>query len=313
MIQSPVFLVGAERSGTTLLRLMLSHHPLIAFANEFEIVVDLVGPQGRFPSREAFVDHLRKDRSFQLKRLEINPELDFVALANDLLDQYRRRKAQEPRVVGATVHRHFDRLLYTWPDARFIHIVRDGRDVALSTIPMGWHGNIYSGIGLWVEAEELWHRIASKIAPDRYHTIHFEALVGDTQGELTKLCAFLGVEYDPAMLTYEESTTYAKADKGNRNKWSKLDPVMVADAESAAAHWLIANGYELSQPARPVSAARKAYYRAQDRWARIRHMQRHYSFGLWLESIVSRRIGTDRWRESVRLRTHAITNQRIKK
>lgn len=39
-VEKPIFLVGAERSGTTVLRLMLDHHPQIAWCNEFEYVVD---------------------------------------------------------------------------------------------------------------------------------------------------------------------------------------------------------------------------------------------------------------------------------
>lgn len=48
-ISKPVFLVGAERSGTTVLRLMLDHHPQIAFNNEFEYAVDLVSDEGKWP------------------------------------------------------------------------------------------------------------------------------------------------------------------------------------------------------------------------------------------------------------------------
>lgn len=50
MIEKPVFLVGAERSGKTLLRLMLEHHPDISWLNEFEYSVDLVSDQGEYPS-----------------------------------------------------------------------------------------------------------------------------------------------------------------------------------------------------------------------------------------------------------------------
>ena len=49
ILSAPVFLVGSERSGTTLLRLMLDHHPRLAFEHEIDYVVDRVGEDGTFP------------------------------------------------------------------------------------------------------------------------------------------------------------------------------------------------------------------------------------------------------------------------
>ncbi|MEP0844220.1 MAG: sulfotransferase, partial [Phycisphaerae bacterium] len=63
MAKDPVFLVGAERSGTTLARLMLDHHPRIAWLNEFEYAVDLIGPQG-WPDVNAYCDYLETNRIF---------------------------------------------------------------------------------------------------------------------------------------------------------------------------------------------------------------------------------------------------------
>jgi hypothetical protein len=312
VIDSPVFLVGAERSGTTLLRLMLSHHPRIAFANEFEILVDPIAPDGTLPSRDAFVAHLRQDRGFTtLKRLDIAPNLDFVGLANDLLEQYAQAKGGAD-VIGATVHRHFDRLLRIWPNARFIHLVRDGRDVALSTIPMGWHGNLYTGIRLWMEAEETWSRLARRLPDERHLTLHYERLVAEPEAELTRLCAFMGVRFDPAMLRYDETSSYGKVNGSSVGKWRRRDPQEIADAESVAAHWLQANGYALSRNPAPVGPLRRLRYRMQDRVARLRFRRQRYSTRLWIEGAIARRIGSQGWRDAIRRREHAITNQHIK-
>ena len=56
-----------------------------------------------------------------------------------------------------------DRLTRIWPDARFIHLVRDPRDVARSVIPMGWAGNTWVGVERWMEAERLWDRVRSSL------------------------------------------------------------------------------------------------------------------------------------------------------
>jgi hypothetical protein len=313
VIERPVFLVGAERSGTTLLRLMLSQHPRIAFANEFEILVDPIAPDGTLPDRDAFIAHLRRDRGFTtLKRLDIAPGLGFVGLANDLLEQYARAKGGEVAVTGATVHRHFDRLLHIWPDARFIHLIRDGRDVALSTIPMGWHGNLYSGIGLWIDAERTWDRLARTLPPGRHAALHYERLVAEPKAELTRLCDFLGLGFDPAMLRYDERSSYGKVNTASVGKWQRRDPQEVAAAESIAAPWLRANGYTLTRDPRPVGPLRRLGYQLQDRLARARFRRQRYSLRLWLEGGLARRLGGAAWRDDVRRREHAITNRHLR-
>ncbi len=65
MIREPVFMVGSERSGTTLLRLMLDHHPGIAFHFEFEFAVERLADDGTFPPIEAYHKWLRSERGFR--------------------------------------------------------------------------------------------------------------------------------------------------------------------------------------------------------------------------------------------------------
>jgi hypothetical protein len=310
MIVSPVFLVGAERSGTTLLRLMLSHHPQISFDNESEYLVDPMPPAAGLPSLEDFVRHLKRSRSFELKKGVIRPDLDVVELANDIVAQ--KAGGRQVKVYGATVHRHFDRLLRIWPEARFLHLVRDGRDVAESTIPMGWSGNMYVGIGRWLEAEDLWGRMAAHLPADRHITVYYEALVTDPVGELTKICHFMGVDFDQAMLGYDKSSTYSKPNTASIAKWRSLPRSKVAPAESRAADFLTKHNYPLSGPISVPGAMSKLYYKLHDRWGRMRFGQRQLGFTLWLERLIARRIGGTKWRESVRQRERAIVNRHLK-
>src|SRR5690242_9279390 len=134
LVEAPVFLVGAERSGTTLLRLMLDHHPEIAFLHEFEVAVLTMPARGGFPTREALLAFLRTHRSPRFV-FDVDERLDAPALLRAMLEQKRTRD-RKPR-LGATCHVHFDRLLRLWPEASFIKLVRDPRDVARSSIGMG--------------------------------------------------------------------------------------------------------------------------------------------------------------------------------
>lgn len=310
MINQPIFLVGSERSGTTLLRLMLSHHPEISFDNESEYLVHLVKADGTLPTREEFVRYLSNDRVFLLKNREIRAGLDFAALANDITQQ--AAAGRDVSVYGATVHSHFDRLRWIWPDARYIHLVRDGRDVALSTIPMGWAGNLYCGMDRWIEAEETWARMAEQLPADRHITLRYESLIADPQSELTRICQFMGLDYDPAMLSYDRTSTYSKPSSASIAKWKSLDPHLVAAAESRASQWLVQNGYELSGPARAPGQLAQIYYKLHDRWVRMRFAQNRLSLRLWLERLLANRFGGDPWRTSVLRREAEIINRHIK-
>lgn len=308
MIDSPVFLVGAERSGTTLLRLMLSHHPQMSFDSESEYLVNAMPPVG-LPSREAFVRHLQQDRVFQYKKREIRPDLDVTELANDILAQ--KAGGRQVEVYGGTVHMHFDRLLRIWPNARFIHLVRDGRDVAASTIPMGWCGNMYIGISRWLEAEELWDGLVQALPATRHMTLTYEALVTAPVSELTRICRFVGLDYDPAMLSYDANSTYSKPNSRSLDKWKSLPRREVAAAESRGAAWLVRHGYELSGPVQAPGPLTKFYYSVHDRWGRMRFSQNRLSFRLWLERLIATRIGGTKWRDSVRQRERAIINRHL--
>ncbi len=135
---TPVFVVGALRSGTTMLRLMLDHHPDICIPGELEFAVPLVSDEGRLPTLEKYVEFLQTHRVFEAWSVSIDPDLDFLSLVRSFLEQ-KRIQSGKP-IAGATVHHHFDRLRYIWPRCRYIHIVRDGRDVARSCLRKGWGG-----------------------------------------------------------------------------------------------------------------------------------------------------------------------------
>ncbi len=104
-----MFLVGAERSGTTVLRLMLDHHPELSWVQEFEYSVDMMSPEGAPPDLTEYHQWLGIHRIFRASGFSIDPSLSYIDLVRSFLEQ--RLRASGKRKVGATVHRHFDRLL----------------------------------------------------------------------------------------------------------------------------------------------------------------------------------------------------------
>ncbi len=308
----PTFLVGAERSGTTLLRLMLDHHPEISFQFEFELAVDFIPDEGGWPDVAEYSRRMSTNRGFLDSRYEIDPELDYPSLVRSFLEQKRQRDAK-PR-VGATVHRHFDRLLRVWPEARFVHIYRDGRDVARSCIAMGWAGNVWTGVARWIEAETLWKELRARLSPDRYTEVRYETLIAEPESVLRGLCDFMGVPFDRAMFDYAKTSTYEAPDPRLASQWKRsLSPREIQLVESRIGDMLAERGYEPSGlPRIRVSAAERAALRIQDRLSRARNRLADYGPRLFLENVVAKRVGTQGWRDDVQRRINAVELRKLK-
>jgi hypothetical protein len=308
--QPVTFLVGAERSGTTLLRLMLDSHPELAFRYEFELAVDRMPPDQGWPDVDAYCEWLRTYR-FVDPPPHIDPTLDYPSLVRSFLEQ-KRVADGKPR-VGAVVHRHYDRLLRIWPDARFVHIVRDPRDVARSTLGMGWAGNVWTGVEHWADAERLWERVRGGLPPERWIDVRYEDLVDDAPGTLARICELVGIPFSPEMLSYPGRSSYRAPDPGRKERWrTRLAPLEVQLVEARVGDMLEPRGYPRSGlPPLEVSAARRAALRAQCRAARARFAARELGVGLWAQRVIAERVGPRAWRDAVRLRVNEVQNAQL--
>ena len=223
-MESPVFLIGSERSGTTLLRLMLDHHPDIAFNLESEFLVSEISDGGIFPDVASYRRKLREDRVFQHSSFDIPDDLDYHALVNDFLRQKLERDRK--RIVGATVHFGFSRLRYLWPRAKYIYLLRDGRDVACSVVDMGWAGNVFVGARWWIDAEREWAEFQKSLARDIWIEVRYEDLVANSEAQLRRICQFIGVSFSDRMFDYTEVSNYALPDPAQSSKWRRrMSPV----------------------------------------------------------------------------------------
>lgn len=284
----PVFLVAAPLSGAAALRNLLTQHPAIVIAPEFDFLADAISPDGRFLKREAFLRSIEFNIGFRKLGLTIPHGVPFAGIAHNLLEQVAGAKPGAP-VVGVTIQRHFDRLLWLWPDARFIHLVRDGRDVAYAQVLAGKAGNMWHGIAAWVDAEMLWDRMSHKLPADRQFTLKYESLAGEPQYELHRLCRFLAVPYDPGML--ERAGPPPREDLG---RWRKTETPELSAAEHRAARWLLQNGYFLSGTVRPPSILRRTAFGLQNKMAIANRRRERLGTGLWLKGVYTERFGGKR-------------------
>ena len=250
---SPVFIVGAERSGSTLLRVMLDGHHDIACIGQFEYSVDAYGPAGA-PSMAAYLEMLETDRVFQLHDLTIDETLDVPALVRSFLEQDRVR--QGATVPMGVVHRNFEYLPAIFPDARYIHLIRDPRDVARSAIGMGWAADTWHGVEPWIHAEEQWDELVADLDDDQWMGVRYEDLVSDHVATLEALCAFVGVTPSlDELLSYADETDYSHPDASLANQWVKRasdDDVRFVELRVGAV--MAGRGYEPSGRAGRVRA-----------------------------------------------------------
>lgn len=243
-VETPVFVVGSERSGTTLLRLMLDHHPEVAFEKEFDFAVRQVSDTGAFPAVPDYVDWIATIRPLEYRP---DPSLNYPDLVEDFLRQ-KQEASGGKRHVGATVHRNFDRLRFLWPDARYIHLVRDPRDVARSVVQKGWAGNVYQASEFWIRAESCWDSLVPHLTGEQAIEIHYEDLVLRTESVLTDICRFVGVGYSEKMLEYRaDAPQYPPPDPRLVGQWrAKLSRRDVALVEVRTARLMESRGYALS-------------------------------------------------------------------
>jgi hypothetical protein len=233
-----VFIVGATRSGTTLLQRIVNAHPQIAIIHEAHWLPRFyeqgVGVDAHGLVTPDIVPRLLEHPRFgklKIGRRQLEQLLasrgplhysDFVA---DILDLYGR--SQGKRLVGEKTPsyvRNIATLHELWPRAKFIHLVRDGRDACLSM--MSWKGarRAVGRFGAWhldpVLASAFWWKwhvslgreAGTRLGGGLYREFHYEALVADPVAECQTLCAFLEVPYELAMLNYHEGRT--KSDPG---------------------------------------------------------------------------------------------------
>jgi hypothetical protein len=310
-VHAPVFLVGAERSGTTVLRLMLDQHPQLAWCFEFEYAVDQMTDQGDTPPLDEYYEWLQTHRVFRLSDFEIDPNLNYPQLIESFLVQERDRTRKN--LVGATVHRHFNRLLQIWSNARFIHIVRDARDVARSCVRMGWAGNVWGGVERWIEAERLWSQTRRSVSADRVLEITYESLITEPENALKRVCQFMGVPYDDRMLQYPEFTSYSLPDPKLIGQWRrKLTEREIQLIEARTGDMLMARGYELSRLPRLDTTAIEPKLKLENWLMRKLFRARLYGLPLVVADFLSRRLGLKAWQKRVRLRMNAIDNAGLK-
>lgn len=232
---------GALRSGTTLLRLMLDANPALSCPGETDFIFDHLTTVGGKPACDEAA--LERDRIYRAHRGLYAGQ----PLARITPDALIDRIAGAGRIAVLMLHRNLSRALSLYPDLRIVHFLRDPRDVAKSSIGMGWAGNVYYGIDHWIETEADFQRVAGRLAPGQLLTVRYEDLIARPEEVLTGICTFAGCAWDPAMLDYDRTSTYEKPSGAFTVQWKRKQTAReVGLVEGKIGPLLAAVGYEPS-------------------------------------------------------------------
>ena len=281
----PIFVLGCPRSGTTLLQLMLHSHARIAIPAETKFVIPAYARRCEFgdlevrENRRALAEWITGERSTKFRVLG----LDADAVVEEIVDgpptvgsaigivfrAYARRFGKVRWATSAQLLRQAGTLLRMFPDAQFVHLVRDGRDCVASLMEMPWYDkDVYHAISAWRESIDRGRRLAERLGPDSYYELQYERLVADPADELARLCGFLGEDFDPAMTRPEgiARQTVSPSKKWHRRtrdgvttsrigSWAeRLDAWQISLAEAAFGERLAEYGYEPSGLPKPPAS-----------------------------------------------------------
>lgn len=302
----PIFIVGHGRSGTTLIRLMLNAHPAIHVPGETAFVSYLrrhlpsVGVTPREDGYAAVLDRLFERSWFREKWLDDGPvpEAEVRAAADacppdpaallDALFGQRVRALGKVRWGDKVPNNYrFTAELNAWfPHGQVIHMVRDGRDVAVSCLTPPFSdehdmGGVYEVALRWQDAMRRGTEARALLGDRRYREVRYEDLTADPERELRGLCDWLGEPFDPAMLEFHRSSKKEiprseqavhprlgqAVDRKRVERWRHDAPDgMVAAFEGVAGRELEQRGYPLSgERPSPALRARIAFERLRPR------------------------------------------------
>lgn len=318
----PFFIIGVGRSGTSIMAEVLNQHPDVHVLDESHLWSSL-GPRATADLTVAeFIDALEQvkltagthpeghlARLFGMDRqgvLELvapsSPDqaLPLRRILDPLLGAFVRRRGATRWGEKTPAHLdHVDSIRAAYPGAKFIYMLRDGRDVAVSLKRDNWGPKtLHDAAYKWQKAAARARELGRALGPERWLTVPYEALVAAPEEQVRRVTEFLGLSFEPSMLSPGGIDTrssigfsptgravdnfspsfleWSKAPKSvffssSVGSWRGLPRTEVEVLEALTGGELIANGYELTTTVdeRSACAARLAITGAADldrRW-----------------------------------------------
>lgn len=291
MASPPLIVLGVGRSGTTLLRVMLDRNSELVIPDESFFVLQLAHRYPRPPRIGAFFDDLRRLarlREWGLEPEDVRPRLHAGMTTGEavaaIFETYAEKHGKPHWGDKTPLYmQHLPVLERLFPEALWLHLVRDGRDAALSflALPTGFSGRTWAQPRSTAQFAARWSveirsaRALGRRAGERYLELRYEELVAHPERELRRVCEFASLPWEPAMLDYPGTIDIAKLPEHRRltqpptpgvRDWREQMRRQDALAfERVAGDVLRESGYELLEPSGRYPSARGGFELARFR------------------------------------------------
>ena len=218
----PLLVLGVSRSGTTLLRVILDRSPGVAIPDESFFVPLLARRHGSTVDADRFLDDVARIptiRAWGVRADDVASRVRSGMPTGDAIAAIFAAYADhagKPRWGAKTpmYMRHLTLLERLFPAAQYVHLVRDGRDAALSFLemPEGTFTRTWAHPTSPAEFACLWRKevgdarsLGRRVGQRRYLEVRYEELVADPDGIVSAICAFAEIPFAQGMLAYPEA------------------------------------------------------------------------------------------------------------
>lgn len=210
-MKEPIIISGAARSGTTLLRTMLDSHKNIYAGAELALL--MVVPEAVINTWNKTSDRIENYSNLTIDNILIAYGKVLLSIYEDILKDSEKDRIAD-KMPGAV--QYFSQLSFMLPKAKFVHIIRDGRDVACSLLEQDDFLDVNNGqkvsyaqdsdIGAryWRDLVNKGRELKNLNHPNknRYYELFYENLINDPKKEMKKLLDFLEEPWDDNVLEH---------------------------------------------------------------------------------------------------------------
>jgi len=246
---NPIFIIGTERSGTNLLRLILNSHSCIAVPHPphimkfFNPLVGSYGDLGNDRNFRQLITDVCRMVELHPYPWEIKPDRERVFLHAQnrnlisiyfaIYDQYLEFTGKERWACKSTfMIEHVAEILHYYPDARFIYMVRDGRDVAVSAKSSIFNRfHVYYSALRWKREQQVGLSWLSGLPAKQIMLLKYEELIADPVTVTARICGFLDEQFEERMLEYYRSREAKKSGSLSISWENTAKPVLSNNAE----------------------------------------------------------------------------------
>lgn len=226
--RKPVFIVGSPRSGTTIMRYMVDGHPNI-FCPHLETFIF----GSMYPTFFGHIWEYQYSKSIFSRQNYVQWFRDFVL---QLFANYGHKCGKSRFAEKTPSHAyHMNFIKETFPDAQFIHMIRNGYEVCNSLRRMPWASNdVEQNARVWADSVRTAKSFGSQLPSDDYIEIRLESLRDNLPGQLKRLCTFLREDFSPTMCEYfkpENNSWGVELPPFNFNKKSTPEKMTNAEGE----------------------------------------------------------------------------------